>query len=68
MYCMSVWATEGWSCPAIPPLLAAVHPGYRGCGNPSAEEGDSRVHVERIQKALQDLGSDCREWCVPAST
>ena len=48
-------------CPAIPPPLAAVHPCYRGCGNPSAEEGDSRVHVERIQKALQDLGSDCQD-------
>ncbi len=43
---MSVWATTYLRRPAVPPLLAAVHPCYRGCGNPSAEEGDSRVHVE----------------------
>ena len=33
--------------PKEPPLLAAVHSRSRGCENPSAEEGDSRVSVEK---------------------
>ena len=60
MYCMSVWATTCLRRPAVPPLLAAVHPRLAAAEIRLLKKGTPAFTLTRFSRSLNRVSCNQR--------